>query len=150
MTLEFSFEIAVTIGPPLEVGDTPHGKRRIIPITGGRFEGPNIAGVVLPGGADWQVVRPDGLAEIEARYTLQTHDGTLIYITNVGMRHGPPEVMRRLAAGEPVKPEEYYFRTVPRFELKTGTAYDWLTRSLFVATGSRFPDRVLIGVWRAV
>ena len=150
MTLEFSFEIAVTIGPAQELGDTPHGKRRIIPITGGRFEGPTISGIVVPGGADWQMVRPDGLAEIEARYTLQTHDGILIYITNTGLRHGPTEVMRRLAAGEPVKPEEYYFRTVPKFELRAGTAYDWLSRSLFVATGSRFPDRVVIGVWRVM
>lgn len=148
MTLDFAFEIAVTIGPAQELGDTAHGRRRIIPITGGRFEGPNLSGVVLPGGADWQLVRPDGVAEIEARYTLQTHDGVQILITNRGLRHGPPEVMRRLAAGEPVKPEEYYFRTIPQFELKTGTPYDWLTRSLFVATGSRFPERVLIGVWR--
>lgn len=148
MTLDFAFEIAVTLGPVQEVGDTPHGRRRIVPITGGRFEEPTLSGVVLPGGADWQVVRPDGLVEVEARYTLQAHDGTLIYILNRGLRHGPPEVMRRLAAGEPVKPEEYYFRTVPQFEVQAGSAYDWLTRSLFVATGSRYPERVVIGVWR--
>jgi hypothetical protein len=148
MTLEPAFDITVTIGPAQEVGETAQGRRRIIPITGGRFEGPNLSGIVVPGGADWQLVRPDGVAEIEARYTLQTHDGVLIYITNTGLRHGPPEVMRRLASGEPVKPAEYYFRTVPIFELKTGTPYDWLTRALFVATGSRYPDRVVISVWR--
>lgn len=150
MTLDFAFDITVTIGPAQELGDTAHGRRRIIPITGGRFEGPNISGVVVPGGADWQLLRPDGVAEIEARYTLQAHDGTLIFITNTGLRHGPPEVMRRLAAGETVPPTEYYFRTVPVFELKTGTPYDWLTHSVFVATGSRYPDRVVIGVWRVV
>ena len=98
-----------------DLGNTPHGHRRIIPITGGSFEGPAIKGTVEPGGADWQIIRADNVAELNAQYTLKTDDGALIYITNKGYRHGPPAVLQRLAKGEAVDPKEYYFRAVPFF-----------------------------------
>jgi len=99
VTPSFSFLYAsiVEIEPPLLVGEGPYGERRIINITGGAFAGPRLSGRVLPGGADWQIIRKDGIAELTARYTLKTNDGALIYITNWGLRHGPKDVMERLA-----------------------------------------------------
>jgi hypothetical protein len=130
------FQIEITLAAPQELGDTPHGRRRIIGITGGRFSGDRLSGRVLPGGADWQVIRADGVADLDARYTLETNDGALIYVRNRGYRHGPAEVLRRLAAGENVDPSLYYMRTTPRFE--TGDArYAWLNRIICVATGAR-------------
>jgi hypothetical protein len=133
----------VEIGEPLVVGDTLLGVRRIIPITGGRVEGARLQGVVLPGGADWQIVRGDGSARLEARYTIRTPDGALIYVRNVGLRCGPPEVLARLGRGEPVDPAAYYFRTTPRFE--TGaTAYTWLNDLVAVGSAVRRPDAVIL------
>ena len=145
-TLEFLYASSIEIAATLDFGGTPHGQRRIINILGGTFSGPKLSGRVLPGGADWQVVRSDGIVEVDARYTLETHDGALIYITNWGLRHGPPEVIRRLSAGERVDPGEYYFRTTPKFE--TGAAaYAWLNGLIAVATGERRTDAVLITVY---
>src|SRR5262245_3759248 len=114
--LEPLFRAVVDIAAPISVGMTPLGERRIIPITGGHFEGERLAGTVLPGGADWQLVRADGSALLEARYTLRTQDGAFVYVRNRGVRSGPPEVPARLRAGEPVDPASYYFRTTPTFE----------------------------------
>src|SRR5215210_133884 len=122
--LAFAFEAHVAIGPPLEVGPTVHGHRRIIPITGGHIAGPGISGRVVPGGADWQVQRADGITEIHARYTLETDDGALISVVNRGIRHAPAEVQARLNAGEAVDPSRVYFRTVPTFET-AAPAYAW-------------------------
>ena len=136
MTLQPLLRAEVTLAPPQELGDSPLGRRRIIPITGGSFRGEKLAGRVLPGGADWQVIRADGVAELDARYTLETDDRALIYVRNFGYRHGPAEVLQRLAAGEPVDPSLYYMRTTPRFE--TGAErYRWLNRIVCVATGAR-------------
>ena len=136
MTLAPLLRAEVTLAPPQELGDSPLGRRRIIPITGGSFRGEKLAGRVLPGGADWQVIRADGVAELDARYTLETDDRALIYVRNFGYRHGPAEVLQRLAAGEPVDPSLYYMRTTPRFE--TGAErYRWLNRLICVATGAR-------------
>ena len=136
MTLEPLFRAEITLAPPQELGDSPLGRRRIIPITGGTFRGERLSGRVLPGGADWQVIRADGVAELDARYTLETADRALIYVRNFGYRHGPPDVIRRLAAGEPVDPALYYMRTTPRFE--TGAErYRWLNGLICVASGAR-------------
>ena len=136
MTLEPLLKAEITLAAPQELGDTPHGRRRVIPITGGSFRGERLAGRVLPGGADWQVIRADGVAELDARYTLETDDRALIYVRNFGYRHGPAEVIRRLAAGEAVDPALYYMRTTPRFE--TGAErYRWLNGLICVATGAR-------------
>ena len=136
MKLELLLRAEITLAPPQELGETPLGRRRIIPITGGSFRGERLSGRVLPGGADWQVIRADGVAELDARYTLETEDRALIYVRNFGYRHGPPEIIQRLAAGEPVEPALYYMRTTPRFE--TGAErYQWLNRIVCVATGAR-------------
>lgn len=145
-SLKFLYTSSIQIDAPLVVGQTPKGERRIINITGGAFEGPRLSGKVLPGGADWQVIRRDGITEVVAQYTLETHDGALIYIYNQGLRHGPPEAMARLAAGEDVDPAEYYFRTMPIFE--TGSpAYTWLNGIVAVAAGQRLADEVIITVY---
>jgi hypothetical protein len=136
LNLQHLFRAEISLAAAQDLGDTPQGRRRIIGITGGRFSGERLSGRVLPGGADWQVVRADGVADLDARYTLETSDGALIYVRNRGYRHGPAEVLRRLSAGEEVDPSLYYMRTTPRFE--TGAArYAWLNRLVCVATGAR-------------
>jgi hypothetical protein len=146
--LEFCFRISIDVTGIQELGKTAKGTRKVVPITGGSFEGPNIKGVVS-GGYDWQLLRADEVVEIDARYMLQTEDGDLITIINTGLRHGPPEVMQRLAKGEDVDASAYYFRSIPVFE--TGNPrYDWLMRSVFIANGIRKAKQVLIDVWRVM
>lgn len=144
--LEHVTSIHVSVETPLEFGDTPQGRRRTVPITGGHFTGPRLNGDIVPGGADWQVTRHDGVSEIVARYTLRTHDGALINVVNRGLRHGPDAVMHALAAGEPVAPSAYYMRTAPRFDTAAAD-YDWLNRTLFIARGVRNPRAVVIEVF---
>ena len=145
-SLRLLYRSEVDIATPLSVGRLPTGERRIINITGGHFSGPRLAGTILPGGADWQVIRPDGITQVEARYTLQTDDGALIYVENRGLRHGPAEVMERLARGKPVDPNLYYFRTTPVFE--TGSqAYCWINGIVAVAVGERCAEKVIITVY---
>jgi Protein of unknown function (DUF3237) len=139
--LEFIFAARVTVDRPQEIGDVAKGARRIVPITGGDFSGPDIRGEVLPGGADWQILRGDGVAELEARYTLRSEDDALIYVRNQALRHGPPEVLAALAAGRPVAPDSYYFRGATSFET-SAPRYLWLTRYIIVCTGHREPARV--------
>ena len=141
------FSARIDVGEALTVGETPQGLRRIVPILGGSVEGPDLRAVVLSGGADWQLVDADGTARLEARYTLRADDGALVYVRNEGIRSGPPEVLARLAAGEPVQSALYYFRAAPRFE--TGSArHRWLNDSIFIATGAREARRVLLDVFR--
>lgn len=145
--LTFAFEARVTVGTPMELGAVPEGRRRIIPITGGTFEGPLLRGRVLNQGADWQIVRPDGFADLDTRYALETDNGHLIYVQNKGMRHASPEVMKQLNSGQTVDPSVVYFRTVPVFEV-SAPELDWLNRSIFVGSGERYPDAVVIRFWR--
>jgi hypothetical protein len=145
--LEFAFEVRAQVADPTVVGELPAGTRRIIDITGGTFEGPQLKGTLLPGGADWQIIRADGFTEVDARYTLRTDTGHLIYVSNIGIRHAPPDVLRRLNAGEAVDPSLVYFRTVPRFET-AAPELAWLMRSIFIATGERYPNGVMIRYWR--
>jgi Protein of unknown function (DUF3237) len=146
LALDFVFRLRVEVAAALELGETQHGRRRIIPIIGGTVEGPHLEGRVLPGGADWQIVRRDGCAELEARYTIEAKDGALIAVANRGLRHGPPEIVAKLLAGEPVDPAAYYFRCTPVFET-AAPAHQWLTRTVFTATGERRPDLVEIRVY---
>ena len=146
-TLTFAFEVRATVGPPLDVGAVAQGRRRIVQITGGTFEGPGLRGKVMPGGADWQIVRSDGFTELDTRYTLETDKGEIIYVQNAGMRHAAPEVMKRLLAGEPVDPASVYFRTVPKFETAS-PGLQWLTRAVFVGMGERYPNDVRIRFFR--
>ena len=146
MQLRSLLKAEIALAPPQDLGDTPHGRRRIIGITGGRFSGERLSGRVLPGGADWQLVRADGVADLDARYTLETADGALIYVRNRGYRHGPAEVLARLSRGENVDPALYYMRTTPSFE--TGDArYAWLNRIVCVASGARRPAAVELEVF---
>jgi hypothetical protein len=145
--LTLAFELRATVGPPLEVGQVAHGRRRIVPITGGTFEGPNIKGKVVPGGADWQIIQPDGFSELDTRYTLETDKGQVIYVQNAGIRHAAPDVMKRLLAGEVVDPALVYFRTVPKFETSS-PELQWLARTVFVGIGERYPNDVRIRFYR--
>jgi len=134
--LALLMRVEVTLEPVRDLGDTPLGRRRIIGITGGKFAGPRLAGRILPGGADWQLIRADGVAFLDARYTLETDDGAQIYVNNKGYRHGPKDVLERLARGEEVDPALYYMRTTPWFET-AAPRYAWLNRMVCVATGAR-------------
>jgi hypothetical protein len=147
--VEFAFTATITLGIVQEVGITPHGKRRVIPITGGTFSGPAIKGTVEPGGADWQIVRADNVAELDAQYTLKTDDGIFIYIKNKGYRHGPAEILQRLAKGEAVDPKEYYFRTIPVFET-SAEKYDYLNKYIYIATAERKKDSVIIHFYKVL
>ena len=133
---DFLFKIRVDLEPVRDLGETPLGRRRIIGVAGGIFSGARLSGKVLPGGADWQVIRSDGVACLDARYTLETGYGALIYVNNRGYRHGPKEVIERLARGDEVDPALYYMRATPWFET-SATAYAWLNRIICVATGAR-------------
>ena len=142
--LEFMarFEVALA-APPFELGPTsPAGRRRIIPITGGRFEGPLISGEILDNGADWQVVAADGLAHIDTRYLLRLSDGALAYLRTEGFRHGPTDIIAALARGEDVDPASYYFRVTLRFETASET-YGWLNRTVAIGAAMRHARAVV-------
>jgi len=146
--LEFAFITHVDVADIIDLGPTARGHRRIVPITGGTFEGPDVRGIVLPG-ADWQIVRPDGVLEVEASYALQTDDGALISIVNRGIRHAPPEVMAKLNSGQVVDPALVYFRTSPRFET-AASRYQWMMNTIFVGSGERRPNQVVINFYKFV
>lgn len=131
--LAFAFEIRATIGAPLDGGPGRLGHRHVIPITGGTVDGPRLTGRVLPGGADYELIRPDGNSRVEAHYAIEAADGTPIYIRNEGLYVAPRDVTARLDAGDPVSPSDYYFRTTPTFDAPDGP-HAWLSDRLFVAT----------------
>jgi Protein of unknown function (DUF3237) len=142
---KYVFTITAEIAEVTTAGDLGHGVRRIIPITGGEVRGEKVNGKVLPFGADFQIIRPDELIDLEARYAFETDDGAVIYVENKGIRFGPVELLERLKRGEPVDPKLIYFRTVPKFE--TGhEKYRWLMQHIFVASAARHADRVVIDV----
>jgi hypothetical protein len=139
------FHLTAELAEILPLGRTPYGERRIINILGGRVEGAKLAGRILPGGADWQIIRTDGVADLKARYTIEADSGARILVASDGLRHGPPDVIARLARGEPVDPALYYFRTVMRFE--TGDAdLAWLNRIIALGRGIREPRAVRLEV----
>ena len=149
-TLETKYVFTVTarIGEVISAGETGIGVRRIIPIVGGEVRGA-VNGKVLPFGADFQIIRPNELIDLEAKYAFETDDGAVVYVENKGIRFGPAELLQKLKRNEPVDPKLIYFRTVPRFE--TGHAkYRWLMESLFVASAARHADRVIIDVHRVL
>lgn len=146
-TLELLAHLTVEVGEPIEVGATAGGLRRVIPITGGTVYGPTLSGRVLAGGADYQQVRPEGVAELDARYVLQLDDGTRVFVVNRALRRASPEVTARLLRGEPVDPALVYFRCSPRFEAPAGR-WRWLMDSIFVGTGVRRPYHVEMRFYR--
>jgi hypothetical protein len=146
LNLERLFRAEITLAAPQELGDAPHGRRRIIGITGGRFAGERLSGRVLPGGADWQVIRADGVTEFDARYTIETSDKAGIYVRHGGYRHGPAEIMQQLLQGGEVDPSRYYMRGSMHFE--TGDPrYAWLNRVVCVTTGARKAAEVHLEVF---
>jgi hypothetical protein len=137
------FRLEATVGEPLELGEIAQGRRRIVPLTGGTFTGPELNGELLPGSsADWQIVLPDGTALGDIRYTLQTDDGDLLYVQARGVRHGSPEVLARLARGDDVDASEYTFRTSTQIET-AAPELDWLNKGVFISVGARQPDHVI-------
>lgn len=135
---EFLFNLDLRVDPQVQaVGNVPLGTRRITVITGGRFEGPRLRGSVVPGAnAAWVIVRSDGGLELQARVSLRTEDGALIYMHYPGLGYGTPEVMARINSGQPVGPDDYYFRITPRFET-SAPAYAWLNTLMAVGVGER-------------
>jgi Protein of unknown function (DUF3237) len=134
--LEFVAHAVVDLGEPMELGEVPMGRRRVIPIVGGSITGPLGNAEILSGGADWQLVADDGTATIDTRYTARLFDGTLIYLATQGVRHGPSDVLERLASGADVAPHEYYFRLTVKLE--SGAAQlSWINRTVFVANAER-------------
>jgi hypothetical protein len=140
------FTIDADLDAIMSLGRTPVGERRIVGIRGGTVHGPKFNGRVLPGGADWQIIRADGAAEIQARYTIESDAGARVLVDSVGLRHGPPQVIDRLARGDNVDPGLYYFRTVMRFA--TGDpSTDWLNRIIAVSRGQRLARAVRLEVY---
>lgn len=134
-------DLSVQVATPQEVGDTVHGRRRVIPILGGEVRGEGWSARVLPGGADFQLIVSPRMAELDARYVLETDGGDLIYVQNQAIRVADPEVTARLVRGEPVDPSQVYFRCAPRFETASAKL-GWITERMFVGAGVRRPDRV--------
>lgn len=146
LRFEFLFALNCDVGEIISLGPCPLGERRVVYITGGTFEGPSMRGEVV-GGADWQILRSDGVLDLDARYAVREEGGGLIQVISKGYRYGPPEVMDRLARGEDVEAGSYYFRSTMRFE--TGAPnLAWLNRTIAVATAERRARRVDLEVWR--
>jgi hypothetical protein len=142
-TVEAELEAVVTLG------HTPAGERRHVGITGGTVRGPKLNGRILAGGADWQLVRGDGAADIQARYVIESEGGGRVLVDSKGLRHGPPDVIEKLARGETVDLARYYFRTVMRFET-ADPALDWLNRILALARGERRARSVRLDVFEVL
>ncbi|MCF8478446.1 MAG: DUF3237 domain-containing protein [Pseudolabrys sp.] len=140
------FTIQAELAGILNLGATPYGERRIIDILGGTVTGPKLNGRVLPGGADWQIIRADGAADIQARYTIETEAGARILVSSDGLRHGPKAVLEALTRGDKVDPALYYFRTAMRFET-SDPSVDWMNRILALARGMREARSVRLDVY---
>jgi Protein of unknown function (DUF3237) len=144
--LRHVFTICARIGD-IGMGEAgPLGVRQHIPITGGEVSGPALQGRILPGGSDWALVRADGASFIDARYSIETQDGTLIYVQSRGLRVSSPEVLAQMRAGQPVDPSAVYFRGNPSFEAPEGP-HAWLNRHLFLAAIERRADGVALQVF---
>jgi len=141
----YAFTITAEIADVTTAGNIGHGVRRIIPIIGGEVKGEKVNGKVLPFGADFQIIRPNEMIDLEAKYAFETDDGAVVYVENRGIRFGLIDLLQKLKRGEPVDPKLIYFRTVPKFE--TGSEkYRWLMQHIFVASAARHADRVVIDV----
>ena len=148
--LEHVCDLAVTIAAPVEVGHTPAGLRRMIPITGGTVTGPRLNGKVLAGGADFQLILDGGTqAHLDARYVIELDDGSRVFVQNTALRVASLENSQRIMNGQPVNPEEIYFRCQPKMEATT-PAWAWLSESQFIGTGRRAPDGVFLSFYRVL
>jgi hypothetical protein len=141
------FTLTIKIQPPIELGDTPAGKRRVFVVTGGEFQGDRIRGTIMPIiGSDLLLVRADGSAQQDVRMLLKTDDGAMVLMTYRGVRHASDEVNARIARGEPVNGAEYYLRTVPFFETSS-PKYAWINKIVSVGVGERRADAVVYEVF---
>lgn len=138
--------ITARVAPMVSLGEGPYGERRYVPIVGGEVEGATLRGEVLGGGTDWQILRRDGTLDISAQYVIRTVDGVLIEVESRGVRHGPAEVMARLASGEPVSPDDYYFRTTLRFQT-SAPQWQYLNSVLAIGKARRQPDAAVLDVF---
>jgi len=143
--LRFLATIDVEVGEPITVGPTDKGVRRVVPILGGRVSGPELSGIVLPFGEDFQLLRSDTVSELHAKYVIQTDDGELITVDNHALRVAEPEVLARLNRGAEVDPADVYFRCTPRLE--ASGRWSWLSERIVVGSGERRPRAVLIHLW---
>jgi len=141
--LNFFADVSVLVDKPHEVGLTHHGVRRLIPIVGGNVQGNGWTARVLAGGADFQLIVNERMAELDARYTIETDGGDLIFVQNRAVRTAAPDVMAKLVRGEPVPPESVYFRCSPSFETASASL-GWITERLFIGTGARHPEEVVM------
>lgn len=134
------FTISIELHPIYDLGLTPAGHRRIVPVSGGKFQGERLRGDILPhAGSDLLIARADGAFQQDVRLALQADDGALILMTYRGVRHSSPEVAARIARGESVPATDYYLRTAPLFET-AAPQYDWLNRIIAVGLGERLPN----------
>lgn len=147
IALEHVCDLVVELSPPHEMGTALAGTRRIIPIVGGTATGPRLNGRILNVGADWQTVQTGGVAQLDARYAIETQDGAVIEVVSQGIRHASPEVGARIAAGEVVPPSEYYMRTAIRLD-SGHPDYAWVARSIYVADGGKVGNTVRLAVYR--
>jgi Protein of unknown function (DUF3237) len=149
--LTLVLEVHAEVGQPIEIGSAGVGRRRVVPIVGGTFNGhgelATIGGRVVPGGADAQLIQPDGLTIADAQYVLETERAQFIFVRNRGVRHAAPEIMQKLLAGQSVDPSLVYFRTTPVFETDAAEL-QVLTRSIFVGSGERYPKEVILKFWK--
>lgn len=146
--LEHLCDVSVTIDAPIEVGPTPAGFRRLIPITGGTVSGAAMNGRVLPGGADFQLIAGDGTqAQLDARYVLELDGGSRVFVHNTALRVASLEDSAAIRAGIPVDPKRVYFRCQPRLE-PTSPAWAWLAKHQFIGTGVRQPDAVHLSFYK--
>ncbi len=137
------YRLEATLGEPLDLGDLAQRRRRIVPLTGGTFTGPELNGKLLPGSsAGWQTILPGGTALGDIRYTLETDEGDLLYVQSRSMRHGSADVLARLARGEDVDASEYTFRTSTRIET-AAAGLEWLNKGVFIGVGARQPGGVI-------
>ena len=140
-------QIRCEVGALVTLGAAPLGERRYVPLGGGTVGGPELNGTLVEGGVDWQVARADGALEIAAHYVIRTDDGALVEVQSQGLRHGTPEIMARLAAGEPLPRDAYFFRTLVRFT--TGApAWAHLNKVMALAVGQREARAVLLDLYR--
>ena len=140
--LEFALQLKVTLGEAYGIDNTQHGRRTVIPITGGTFEGPLLKGTIINGGADYQL-NADSRTEIEAIYSIKTDDGIYIHVRNRGIICNGKD-----AEGKP----SFYFRAAPQFEAPADSKYGWLNNSLFVCAPDFSPgfQGIVLNVWRVL
>jgi hypothetical protein len=139
--LEFVLQLKVTLGEVYTCGETQHGKRTVIPITGGTFEGPNIKGTIINGGADYQLANKDNRTELEAIYSIKTDDGIYIHVRNRGIIYNGKD-----ENGNPT----FYFKAAPQFEAPTDSKYNWLNNALFVCQPewTQAFQGIVLNVWK--